>query len=50
MLKRNKSKPVWDLFPKKQTHKVRNGTIVVGAVAAGSAALAALLNRKGAKS
>lgn len=50
MFKRNQPKPkAWldTLLPKKETHKVRNGMITVGVVTAGSAALAALLNKKG---
>lgn len=49
MFKRSKSSSILDtLLPKKETHKVRNGMITVGVVAAGSAALAAVLNKKGA--
>lgn len=50
MFKRNQPKPkAWldTLLPKKDTHRVRKGMITVGIVAAGSAALAALLNKKG---
>lgn len=48
MFKRNQPKAWLDtLLPKKETHKVRKGIVGVGIVAAGSAALAALLNKKG---
>lgn len=47
MFKRNQPKAWLDtLLPKKETHKVRKGMITVGVVAAGSAALAALFNKK----